>query len=429
MALATPTAAAAAATDITALWHRAHAHLVPDPGHQTLPDGQYHACGLCGQHGAFEVTAHVRFGAEQWAHEASLTWCGHCRRFSLTAQRHAECQARNPAIGDLPPTAVDGRLWSAAPTFLNIEPTTRCNFNCWYCIGRHMVQADIEVDNFAKVLDNFPTLKAIALVGEGEPLLHKGFFTMADMARERGIRVLMLTNGSAFSESVVKKLCESQIAYVSISIDSTDPATFAQSRLDGELPRIWDGIERLVRYRDANGYRYPRIGLKGTLFTHTESQLLDIVTEARRRGVDLFESFQPLNPKQSYINIYPREQGVQLAQQARVQRRIDEQTPQALAMMPGVMQFCAEEGIPGSNSGRPSPLRASCDEEWIYSLLDGTVTPCCQVKDTVDPDWNLFRRPIDDILRDAHYENTRFNLWNGLFPSYCAGCSKTRPRG
>jgi len=427
MALAAPTTTAA--TDVTALWQRAHAHLVPDAGHQPLPAAQYRACGLCGHDHAFELSAHVRFGADQWAHESRLTWCGACRRFSLTAAQRADARARNPAVGDLEPTAIDARLWSAAPTFLNIEPTTRCNFNCWYCIGRHMVQADIEVDNFAKVLDNFPTLKAVALVGEGEPLLHKGFFTMADMARERGIRVLMLTNGSAFSESVVKKMCESQIAYVSISIDSTDPATFAQSRLDGELPRIWDGIERLVRYRDAHGYRYPRIGLKGTLFTHTESQLLDIVAEARRRGVDLFESFQPLNPKQSYVKIYPREQAVQLAQQDRVQRRIDEQTPQALAMMPGVMSFCAEEGIPGSNTGRPSPLRANCDEEWIYSLLDGTVTPCCQVKDTVDPDWNLFQHPIEDILRNAHYENTRFNLWNGLFPSYCEGCSKTRPRG
>ena len=45
------------------------------------------------------------------------------------------------------------------------------------------------------------------------------------MARERGIRVMIISNGSAFSQSVIKKICEAEIAYVSISIDSADPAT------------------------------------------------------------------------------------------------------------------------------------------------------------------------------------------------------------
>jgi MoaA/NifB/PqqE/SkfB family radical SAM enzyme len=277
------------------------------------------------------------------------------------------------------------------------------------------------------VLDNFPSLKAIALVGEGEPLLHKGFFTMADMARERGIRVLMLSNGSAFSESVVRKLCESQIAYVSVSIDSIDPATFAQSRIDGDLARIWEGIDRLRRYRDRHGYTYPKIGLKGTLFTHTEDQLLDIVREAKQRGVDLFESFQPLNPKASYVQIYPAAGRQQLSQVERVARRIDEQTAMARSLLPSAVDFCVAEDVPASNSGRPNGMRAGCDEEWIYSLLDGHVTPCCQVKDVIDPDWNLFEHSMQDILRNARYENMRFNLWNGLFPAYCTGCSKTRP--
>jgi MoaA/NifB/PqqE/SkfB family radical SAM enzyme len=424
-----PSALAAASDggDVTAVWQRCHAHLVPDARHQRLPRSQYRSCSACGGAGAFDVVTHLRFGPDTWVEQARLLHCPDCRRFTLPPALRAECEQRVPAVAGLPLTAVDARLWSASPTFLNIEPTTRCNFSCWYCIGRHMVQADIEVENFARVLDNFPTLQAIALVGEGEPLLHKGFFTMADMARERGIRVLMLSNGSAFSESVVRKLCESQIAYVSVSIDSIDPATFAQSRIDGDLARVWDGIERLRNYRDSHGYQYPKIGLKGTLFTHTEDQLLAIATEARRRGVDLLESFQPLNPKTSYVKIYPASARAQLEQVERVARRIDEQTALARSVLPSAVDFCIAEGVPTSNVGRANGLRAACDEEWIYSLLDGHVTPCCQVKDVLDPDWNLFRHPLADILANTRYENMRFNLWNGLFPDYCQGCSKTRP--
>ena len=190
---------------------------------------------------------------------------------------------------------------------------------------------------------------------------------------------------------------------------------------------IWEGIERLRDYRDANGYRYPRISLKGTLFTHTEDQLVDIATEARRRGVDLFESFQPLNPKQSYVQIYPKEQLAQLAAVPAVSAKIHQQTEKARAILRNAVDFCNEEGIPASGQGRPNGMRPGCDEEWLYSLLSGQVTPCCQVKDVLDPRWNLFERPVDEILADASYENMRFNLWNGLFPTYCKGCYKTGP--
>jgi len=412
------------AFDLTALWQRSHAHLQPDPAHQPLPS--YLSCPACAGARALEVKAHLRFGPQHWVHEVPVLHCPDCQGFSLTADRRAECEIRQPEICGMAPSALDARLWSATPTFLNIEPTTRCNFSCWYCVGRHMVQADIEVENFGRMLDNFPTVRAIALVGEGEPLLHKGFFDMAHMARERGIRVLMLSNGSAFSESVVRKLCEAEIAYVSISIDSIDPATFADSRIDGDVNRIWEGIERLRRYRDAQGYQYPKIGLKGTLFRHTEAQIPAIVEEAKRRGVEVFESFQPLNPMVTYVRIYPKDKLAELDQVGRVTQRIGADSEKARQRLQGVMDFCAAEDIPASNSGRANGLRPGCDEEWLYSLLSGQITPCCQVKDVIDPAWNLFERPVAEILRLPSYENTRFNLWNGLFPAYCGGCWKTQ---
>ncbi len=418
--------ASAADMDVTAAWNRCHPHLVPDAAHAALPPEQYGACGLCGGKRTFEVAARLRFGQDHWVGPTPLRHCPDCSRFVLPAALYASLAPVEPAGALAAVTAVDARLWSATPTFLNIEPTTRCNFNCWYCVGRHMKQADIEVADFARVLDNFPAVTAIALVGEGEPLLHKGFFEMAHMARERGIRVLMVSNGSAFSESVVRRLCEAEIAYVSVSVDSVDAATFARSRIDGELGRVWDGIQRLRRYRDENGYRYPRIAIKGTLFSHTEEQMLPIVEEARRHGADLFEGFQPLNPMRSYVRIYPQGESRHLAEIDRVGRRIQQQKSRAEGLLPSAHAFCGEEGIPASNSGRPNGMRPGCDEEWLYSLLSGHVTPCCQIKEVLDPAWNLFDRPVQDILSDPHYERVRFNLWNGLFPAYCGGCWKTQ---
>lgn len=405
--------------DITPLWNQAHPHLYPLADSLPLVAGQLETCAACGQTGAFRLLAHVRFGADRWREECEVLWCPQCRKWFVS---------EDPS--DAPPTAVDARLWSRTPTVLNLEPTTRCNFSCWYCVGRHMEQKDIGVDDFARILDHFPSLRCIALVGEGEPLMHKGFFDMARMATERGISVVTLSNGSTLSASNVKKLCESGVRYISISIDAFDRDTFASSRINGDLSQVLAGIKRLADYRDAHGFRHPRIGLKGTLFADTQDQIPGIVALAQAHGVEIFESFQPLNPMSTYLPIYPAEKRQELDAERlnQVAAAIRRDAAKAIETLKPVSRFCEEEGIAASNCGKPNRLRPNCDEEWIYALLSGDVTPCCQIKSPVSPHWNIARHGIDAIVADTLYENTRFNLWNGLFPSYCAGCWKTGTR-
>lgn len=412
--------------DLSPLWASCHGHLQPLREALPLKPDQHHACPCCGGQHALSLVAHLRFGAATWRESARVDYCPDCGRHFLPADRAAIYRRELGLATDAMPTAVDARLWARTPTFLNIEPTTRCNFSCWYCVGRHMRQEDIAVEDFVKALDNFPSVHAIALVGEGEPLMHTGFFEMARIAAERGIRVVLSSNGSTLSSSNVRKLCESRVAYVSISIDSNDPAHFAESRSGGKLEQVLAGIRRLAEYRDQNGYAYPRIGLKGTLFSATRDQLPGIAEMAKAAGVDIFEGIQALNPMRTYVPIYPQEHLDELAHIDAVSACVDRDQPLAVQSLRSIASFCAEEGIPASNYGHPNGLRPNCDEEWIYALLSGDVTPCCQIKTPVDPRWNLFRSSIDEILADGHYENVRFNLWNGIFPSYCMGCWKTR---
>lgn len=405
--------------DLTVVWDRCHPNLrplreylpLPKSGQTALPDGR----------SGVTVLARLRLGADRWLEEAAeVVYAPENDRYYL-AVAELRRLAGVEVSGEV--TAVDARLWFAQPTFLNLEPTTRCNFKCWYCIGRHMKQEDIRVEDFASVLDRFPTLKNLALVGEGEPLMHKGFFEMAAQARARGIRVMIISNGSTLSKSNVRKLCENEIAYIGISIDSTDAATFARSRIDGKLEQVWRGIERLRRYRDEHGYRYPKIGIKGTLFAGTKDELPAIIEAGRNHGVEIFEGFQPLNPMTSYVKIYPREHLQELAHIREVAPAIDRDAT-AQRSLASLADFCIQEGIDVAKHGHPNRLRSNCDEQWIYALLSGDVTPCCQIKTPISPRWNLSRHDLADILADPDYENTRFNLWNGLFPKYCEGCWK-----
>lgn len=399
--------------NITSHWDSAHPHLRPLNRHLPLATDDHGNCPYCNGK-TVGVLAHIQLG-QVWQNATQIDYCHACDQFTLP-----------DATAETEVTAVDARLWFNEPKNLDIEATTQCNFDCWYCVGRHMKQKDIILETFAKILDNCPSAKNIDLTGEGEPLLHKDFFTMARMAKDRGLRVLTISNGSAFSNSVVRKLCEAEIDYVGISVDSVNPATFAGSRIGGDLNKIWQGIERLRKYRDTNGYRFPRIGIRGTLLSHTINELPAIVEEAKLHGVDIVENFQTLNPKKSYVSIYPEGKISELEHVDTVRAAIRRDIEKAKGTLQPFCEFLSEEGIEFEVASKWSNyLRKGCDEQFLTVLGSGDVTPCCQVKHAVDNNWNVLDRKMGDILNDDNYQNMRFNLWNGLFPSYCEGCWKT----
>ncbi len=406
------------AFDITDLWNREHSHLRPSSDFIDNGFIDRTVCPACLRTTAVSLTANIKL--LDHTRTSSVLFCHDCGKFHVFG---AEITSSDQIIG------VDARLWAASPTFLNLEPTTRCNFSCWYCVGRHMEQADIEVDNFARILDNFPQLRTLALVGEGEPLMHKQFFEMVKIARDRGMKVGTISNGSTFSRSNIEKICESGINYISISIDSTNPEKFSSSRIGGDLSKTLDNIKKLVDYRNSIGGIYPKIGLKGTLLSYNKDELPKIVDLAKLYGVEVFESFQPLNPMCTYIPIYPAENMLELDSIEEVNEKIQKDSAYAREKLIPIHIFAQDEGIEIDNNGTSNGIRPGCDEQWIYSLLSGDVTPCCQIKKTQNENWNLGKFSISEIQSDASYQNLRFNLWNGFFPSMCQGCWKTKTSG
>jgi len=407
--------------NLTPLWRKSHPHLTLWPEFARHSNKKGQRCPLCSQSAAHPVQVQLTLanGKEQ---TALLMHCASCQGVTLSLP---------PNLFTIPPqeiVAVEARLWRASPRFFNLEPTNRCNFSCFYCVGRHLPQQDLTYEAFCRILDHAPGIGTLALVGEGEPLLNKAFWAMAAEAKRRAIAVVIVSNGSTLSASNIAKLCQAEIRYIAISIDSHDPATFADSRAGGNLAQVLANIAALRRYRDSHGYRYPKIGLKGTLFRHTRDQLPAIARMAAEAGVELFESFQPLNPMRTYRPIYPKERIPELDHVAEVSAAITRDMPEALTLLRPVWEWAAEEGltIPTPESGHPAGPH--CDETGLYVLANGDLTPCCQIKTTpARANWNLLDRPLSAILADPEYQRWRYHLYNGLFPDTCQGCYKTPP--
>lgn len=78
---------------------------------------------------------------------------------------------------------------------VQIEPTRRCNFNCLHCTHKDN-DGYIDHEVYQKILANHINCKIVKLQGLGEPLLHPKIQDLVDIAKERGHKVMIITNGS-----------------------------------------------------------------------------------------------------------------------------------------------------------------------------------------------------------------------------------------
>ena len=128
---------------------------------------------------------------------------------------------------------------------LQIEITTRCNFDCFYCAGRLMRQGDMSYEVFSSILERHvaqhgvPNL--VSLQGEGEPTLHHDFFRMAARVSELGSRPYTITNGTyKHAERFAGLFPE-----VGVSIDTLDES-LARGIGRYNLPRVLAFVQALA---------------------------------------------------------------------------------------------------------------------------------------------------------------------------------------
>jgi MoaA/NifB/PqqE/SkfB family radical SAM enzyme len=413
--------------DLTELWNTVHPHLKPITPHLPL---EYDECPHCSAKAAISVLANIECDNNYWLNDIAVLICTCCEHVLLLKSEYERLIQQyqfDTQINKI--TNLNAKLWSDQPKLLNLEPTTYCNFNCWYCVGRSMKQAHIDEKSYYQLLAKSASeIEFLAIVGEGEPFIHKGFFRMVEAAKQKSIYVMTISNGSTLTKSMVSKICESGVNYISISIDSIDPEEFSQNRVDGKLEQVIAGIKRLITYRDEHGFKYPRVGIKGSLVSPKSGTLLNVARTAKKIGVEVFEGFQPLNPKANYVAIYPEHTHNLIDKIKECKDIISEETKQVFEEtgLTDIYTFCEGEGVKFIQPGRINRIRKNCEERYIYSLLSGEITPCCQIKQPISKTLNLFDTPLHELYKNPLYENIKFNLLNGIFPKYyCEGCIKT----
>lgn len=116
-----------------------------------------------------------------------------------------------------------------SPRLLFWELTEGCNLKCIHCRATAQPNRNNEelttIEAFRIVDEIVSFSDPIVVLTGGEPLYRPDFFEIAGYAVEKGLRVAMATNGTLITKEIAKKIKETGIKRVSISLDGANKQT------------------------------------------------------------------------------------------------------------------------------------------------------------------------------------------------------------
>ncbi len=114
------------------------------------------------------------------------------------------------------------------------ETTRRCNLACKHCRAvaeDHPYENELDTQASFRLLDQIREVGSpIIILTGGEPLLRDDIFDIAAHGTKIGLRMVMAPNGTLITPETAKKMKESGIKRISISLDGSTPETHDEFR-------------------------------------------------------------------------------------------------------------------------------------------------------------------------------------------------------
>ena len=137
-----------------------------------------------------------------------------------------------------------------APFLVVWDFTHKCNLSCKHCYSNSgaVLEEELTTKEALNVVDQLADVGVTALAfSGGEPLSRKDFFDVARHAVKRGLYVSVATNGTLLTKENVRKLKQTGVHYVEVSIDGATARTHDAFRgVPGAFEKAVAGIRNAV---------------------------------------------------------------------------------------------------------------------------------------------------------------------------------------
>ena len=176
------------------------------------------------------------------------------------------------------------------PFLVSWNITKRCNLKCDHCyLDAAELEGtdDLSTDDCFHIVDEIASLnpQSMLILTGGEPLLRTDLTDISRYAVEKGMMVVLGTNGTLVDAEAVRRLKEGRFSGVGISLDSVSPAFHDRFRgMEGAWEKTVRGMEELRKAKIDF-----QVQLTVTKENHTEiPALVEFAHEKGARALNVF---------------------------------------------------------------------------------------------------------------------------------------------
>lgn len=296
---------------------------------------------------------------------------------------------------------------SGLPFSISFEPTTACNLRCPECPSglRSFTRptGNLRQDLFARVMDELgDDLWALTFYFQGEPYINPNFLDMVALASRKGLYTNTSTNAHFLTEEKAEATVRSGLSRLIISLDGTDQDTYAAYRREGDLAKVIEGAERIVKWKRKLKRLTPHVVFQLLVVKPNEHQIPEARALAKKIGVDdlWLKTAQVYDPKDDHPLIPTQDK------YARYRRNAS-----------GVWEV-------------KNKLEDNCWKMWHSCVItwDGRVVPCCFDKDAHHVLGDLRTHSFRELWHSDAYNDFRRQLLTARSSiDMCKNCSEGSP--
>lgn len=168
--------------------------------------------------------------------------------------------------------------------------TGECNLRCRHCYidaGEKGGLPGLTIEEGFKLIDDIASVNpdTILVLTGGEPLLYNHTLDFAQYASKKGLMVVIGTNGILLDDHMVKRVMNSGVSGVGISLDSLDPARHDAFR---GLPGAWNHAVEAMRRCRSHGLQFQ---IHNSVMSFNWREVPQVVKFAHKEGARVANFF------------------------------------------------------------------------------------------------------------------------------------------
>jgi len=309
------------------------------------------------------------------------------------------------------------------PPFLEIEPTTVCNFRCRTCEHTYWKEPskNMTFKEFKYLFDQFGTPKWLGLTGIGSSYLNKDFHEMLAYAKSKGTIVEVMDHFGHFkNENQIRELLEIGPDFQFVSIYGGTKQTSDNVCIGSDYNKVIKNIKIFAKLKKQMKKRFPILSFHYIVTRDSKDEIFQFLNFLKSLEIEIAEVLvTPMLHDFKDAEEYAVEINKEYIE--KVRKKAEEV---GISTTVNMIAYKEAEGL----SSKP-PF--TCCKEYImpFVFVNGQISPCCGLNEANQRELlkknspgNLFHKNLKEVWYSPQYKRIRRMIRANQCPKECALC-------